>query len=69
MIDSLPIEQVDVSRGVTLRAAHYKAGYRMSYADCFGLALAAQQQAVLVTGDPEYGLRDGPFDLDSSGSA
>jgi predicted nucleic acid-binding protein len=32
----------------------FKAIYRMSYADCFGLALAKAANAVLVTGDPEF---------------
>ena len=53
VIDGLPLGRVDASRGLTLEAAHFKALYRMSYADCFGLALAKRQGAVLVTGDPE----------------
>ncbi|MCL5046395.1 MAG: type II toxin-antitoxin system VapC family toxin [Actinobacteria bacterium] len=56
IIDSLPIKQVEASRRLMLQAAHYKARHRMSYADCFALALAKQLQAPLVTGDPE--LRD-----------
>lgn len=53
IIDSLPIKQVEASRTLALQAAHYKARYRMSYADCFALALAKQLQGTLVTGDPE----------------
>lgn len=53
LIDSLPIRQESVDRGLALQAAHCKARYRMSYADCFALALAKNDNAVLVTGDPE----------------
>ena len=56
IMDSVPIKQVEASRTLALQAAHYKAKFRMSYADCFALALAKQLQATLVTGDPE--LRD-----------
>ena len=52
-IDDLPVRQVNASRELTLQAAHYKALYRMSYADCFAMALARQLGALLVTGDPE----------------
>ncbi|NPV70519.1 MAG: type II toxin-antitoxin system VapC family toxin [Firmicutes bacterium] len=57
-IDGLPIRQVNASRELTLQAAHYKALYRMSYADCFAMGLARQLGAVLVTGDPELRAQD-----------
>ncbi len=57
-IDGLPVRQVNASREVTLQAAHYKAAYRMSCADCFALALARQLGAALVTGDPELRAQD-----------
>lgn len=53
VIDNLPVAQAVVSREDALQAAHYKATYRMSYADCFALSLARRVSAVLVTGDPE----------------
>ena len=53
-IDMLPIEVVDVTRELALSAAEIKAGYSISYADCFALALAKQVGGVVVTGDPEF---------------
>lgn len=52
-IDDLPIRQVNASHELTFQAAHYKALYRMSYADCFGMALSKLLGAALVTGDSE----------------
>ncbi len=53
VVDSLPVKQAEACRALTLRAAHYKASHRMSYADCFTLALAVELKATLVTGNPE----------------
>lgn len=53
LLDSLPVSQEPVDRSMALQAAHCKARYRMSYADCFAVALAKKHNAVLVTGDPE----------------
>ncbi|MBI5283808.1 MAG: type II toxin-antitoxin system VapC family toxin [Chloroflexi bacterium] len=50
----LPIQVVDANRGLTLAAAHIKAGHAMAYADCFAAALAMQFDAIVVTGDPEF---------------
>ena len=36
------------------KAAELKADYPISYADCFALACALEQSAILVTGDPEF---------------
>jgi predicted nucleic acid-binding protein len=35
-------------------AAELKAEFPISYADCFALASALEQSAILVTGDPEF---------------
>lgn len=53
-IDSLPVVQHVVTRPLALRAAHFKARHRMSYADCFAAALAAELRTSVVTGDPEF---------------
>jgi predicted nucleic acid-binding protein len=58
ILDCLPVTQVDASRELVLMAAHCKASYRLSYADCFALALAKQTGSVLVTGDPEFRAQD-----------
>ena len=53
-VDQLPIAVVDADRKLTFAAAHLKARHSISYADAFALALAQQQQAILLTGDPEF---------------
>lgn len=53
-IEELPIEISDADRTVTVAAAHIKAHYKIAYADCFAAALAKQEKADLVTGDPEF---------------
>lgn len=54
LIDSLPVQQHDATRSSALQASHFKARYRMAYAECFALALAQRLGATLVTGDPEF---------------
>jgi predicted nucleic acid-binding protein len=39
---------------LVFKAAEHKAEYAISYADCFALACALEQSAILVTGDPEF---------------
>jgi len=46
-------EQLIVFTGIRT-AAHLKAHHSISYADAFALALAQQEQAILLTGDPEF---------------
>src|SRR5580692_3812004 len=51
---AIPIEIVDADQHLTRQAAFYKATYKMSYADCFGAALAKARNAEFITGDPEF---------------
>jgi ribonuclease VapC len=53
-VDQLPITVIDAERSLTFAAAHLKAHYPISYTDAFAAALAHQQQAILLTGDPEF---------------
>lgn len=53
-VDQLPITVVEADRPLTFAAAHLKAHHPISYADSFALALAQNQQATLLTGDPEF---------------
>ena len=53
-VDQLPITIVAADRKLTFSAAHVKASSPLSYADAFAVALAREQEAVLVTGDPEF---------------
>lgn len=54
LIDTYPIEIVDVDRELALTAARLKGVYKMSYADCFVVALAQRLDATVVTGDPDF---------------
>lgn len=53
-IAAMPVEIVGVDADLTKQAAIYKATKKMSYADCFGAALAKIKNAEFVTGDPEF---------------
>ena len=52
-IAAIPVEIVDADLAQTRQAAIFKATKKMSYADCFGAALAKIKNAEFVTGDPE----------------
>ena len=53
-VEHLPISVVDAGCKLTFAAAHIKARHSLAYADAFAAALALQQNACLVTGDPEF---------------
>jgi predicted nucleic acid-binding protein len=53
-VDQLPVTVVAADRRLTFSAAHIKALHPISYADAFTVALAVQEQATVVTGDPEF---------------
>jgi predicted nucleic acid-binding protein len=53
-IAAMPIEIILADLPQTHQAAIYKATKKMSYADCFGAALAKIKNAEFVTGDPEF---------------
>ena len=54
LAESLPLELLEVSRDLVLDAAHIKAHHPLSYADAFATAAAVHENAVVVTGDPEF---------------
>lgn len=54
LVESLPIEMIETSRELVLDAAHIKANHTLSYADAFAVATALQENAAILTGDPEY---------------
>ena len=54
-LEATKITFVPIGRELTLRAATIKTEHRMAYAGVFAAALAIDEQAVLVTGDPEFG--------------
>ncbi|QGP91648.1 tRNA(fMet)-specific endonuclease VapC [Neomoorella glycerini] len=54
LLETLPIEVVNVNKEFALKAAKYKAKNPIAYADCFTLALGVQTGSQIVTGDPEF---------------
>lgn len=54
LISTLPIQLLPVDLELAKAAAEFKAGHKMSYADCFAAALAKIKKAELVTGDKEF---------------
>ena len=58
-MEATALEVVPVGRDLAVGAAHIKANHPMAYADAFAAALAAEQGATLVTGDPEFKLLEG----------
>ena len=53
-IRELPIRLINIDEELSLAAAHIKARYAISYADCFAAALSIQYRSILLTGDPEF---------------
>ncbi len=53
-IQTLPIDIVNVDIQLAKRAAYFKAGKKISYADCFAAALAKIHMGEVVTGDQEF---------------
>ena len=51
---NLPIQIMAVDVQLAVSAAHLKATHPISLADCCAAALAQQQQATVVTGDPDF---------------
>ena len=56
IIDQLALRVAPADRPLVFEAAHIKAGYAVSYADAFSIALAKRNGAPVMTGDPEFKL-------------
>ena len=54
LVESLPVELLEASRDLILDAAHIKANHALSYADALAVACAIRENAIILTGDPEY---------------
>lgn len=54
LIRQLPIAVVPADEQVVFAAAHIKANHTLSYADAFVAAVALQENAIILTGDPEF---------------
>ena len=53
-LEALPIQFYPCDQDLALEAAKIKADYPMAYADAFAVATALRENAVVVTGDPEF---------------
>jgi len=62
-LGQLGVQFVDADWSITHEAAKFKAKNKMSYADCFAAALARQNKAALVTGDPEFKKVEGSLSI------
>ena len=54
LVKNFPVEIIQNDERLVLEAAHLKGRYPLSYADAFAAATALRNEAVLVTGDPEF---------------
>ena len=54
LIQQLPLEILPADQQAVFSAAHIKATHALSYADAFAVAAAVHEQAVMLTGDPEF---------------
>ena len=53
-VHQLGFKILPAPEALVYKTAELKADYPISYADCFALACALEQSAILVTGDPEF---------------
>jgi predicted nucleic acid-binding protein len=58
LVESLPLDLLEASRDLIFDAAHIKASHALSYADAFAIASAIRENAIILTGDPEYEAAD-----------
>ncbi len=54
ILPNLPITKIGNTLTEVIEAAKVKAQYPISYADCFVVATAIRERAVIVTGDPDF---------------
>ncbi len=54
ILPNLPIIKIGNAFSEVMQAAKIKAQYPISYADCFAVATAIREKAVIITGDPDF---------------
>ena len=54
ILAGLPISVISNNFDAVISAAKIKARYALSFADCFAVATAQRENAVILTGDPEF---------------
>ena len=54
ILPTLPIKILSNDFRRVIEASRLKAGYPISFVDCFAVATALAEKAVILTGDPEF---------------
>jgi ribonuclease VapC len=54
LIQQLPVEILPADEQTIFAAAHIKANHPISYADAFVVAIGIQENAMVITADPEF---------------
>ncbi|WP_242455821.1 type II toxin-antitoxin system VapC family toxin [Dissulfurispira thermophila] len=54
ILPNLPIDIISNSFNQIIDASKIKADHPISYADCFVVATAIREKAIIVTGDPDF---------------
>lgn len=54
ILEGLPISRIQNDFDAVIAAARIKAEYPISFADCFAVQTARRENAVIMTGDPEF---------------
>ena len=54
LVQRLPIEVLPVDEQTVFAAAHIKANHTISYADSFVVAIGIEENAMVITADPEF---------------
>lgn len=54
VLPTLPIVNISNALYDVIQAARIKAQYPISYADCFAVATALKEEAIILTGDTEF---------------
>jgi ribonuclease VapC len=54
LVQQLPIQVIPADEQLVFAAAHITANHPLSFADAFVVALAIQENASILTGDPEF---------------
>lgn len=62
-LQRLGVEFIEANWEITQAAARFKSKHKMSYADCFAAAVAKENKADLMTGDPEFKQVDGQIKI------
>ena len=64
VLPNLPVKVISNSLKDIIEASRIKAEYPLSYADCFAVATAVREKALILTGDPEFRKVSGLVEID-----